>query len=130
MENSPANPLESLRSFIQAAEQGAAIPPVDERDLKALHELCVERARRYVGKDGVLSLELMVKVVSPEANLSAVWLRHTQLRGLYREGLLAEWQKGTVLNDAVFKLAATIPIVGTNLDREAFLQELRIATAA
>jgi len=130
MANAPVDRLQSFRSFIHAAEQGAAIPPVSDRDLKALHELCVERAKRYVGKDGVLSLDLMATVCSPEANLSAVWLRHTQLRALYREGLLAEWQQGTVLNDAVFQLAATIPIVGTHLDREAFLDQLRAATAA
>ena len=44
--------LESFRVFIKAAEEGAAIPPVAGQDLKCLHELCVERAKRYCGKDG------------------------------------------------------------------------------
>jgi hypothetical protein len=48
--------LESFRVFITAAEEGAAIPPVAEHDLKCLHELSVERAKRYCGKDGVVSM--------------------------------------------------------------------------
>lgn len=121
--------LESFRVFITAAEEGAAIPPVAERDLKCLHELCVERAKRYCGKDGVVSLDSMARSCSPDANLPAVWLRHAQLRSLYRQGLLAEWQQGTDLDDAVFRLAATIPINGIHLDQEAFVRHLRAGTA-
>lgn len=121
--------LQSFRVFIKAAEDGAAIPPVEESDLKALHELCVERAKRYCGKNGVISIDLMVHACSPGANLPAVWLRHSQLRALYRQGLLAEWQHGTTLDDAVFQLAATIPMSGTQLDEEAFLRLLRSVTA-
>lgn len=120
--------LQSFREFIKAAERGAQIPSVDEQDLKNLHELCVERAKRYCGKDGVISLEMTARVCSPNANLPAVWLRHTQLRTIYREGLLAEWQHGTNLNDAVFHLAATIPMLGTRLDHQTFIANLR-ATA-
>ena len=117
--------LKSFRAFIQAAEEGAAIPPVDEHDLKALHELCVDRAKRYCGKDGVISIELTARACSPAANLPAVWLRHTQLRSLYRQGLLAEWQHGTILDDAVFRVASAISMNGTYLDSVAFLERLR-----
>ena len=48
----------SFRAFIKAAEEGATIPAVDEHDLKALHDLCVERAKRFCGKEGVISIEL------------------------------------------------------------------------
>ena len=130
MSEAPSELLLSFRSFIQRAEQGAAIPSVSERDLKALHELAIERARRYCGKDGAISLEIMGRICSADANVPAVWLRHTQLRSLYREGLLAEWQRGTELNDAVFRLAASIPMSGTRLDRETFLAQLRAATPA
>src|SRR5208283_5436853 len=90
--------LKSFRAFIKAAEEGAAIPPVAEHDLRCLHELCVERAKRYCGKDGVVSIDSMLRACSPDANLPAVWLRHTQLRSLFREGLLAEWRHGTDLD--------------------------------
>jgi len=122
--------IQSFRDFIQAAEQGASIPPVSEQDLKALHELCVERAKRYCGKDGVISIETTARACSPEANLPAVWLRHTQLRSLYRQGLLSEWQHGTTLDDAVFHLASSIPMTGTRLDAEDFIRRLRALTVA
>jgi hypothetical protein len=122
--------LESFKVYIKAAEQGAAIPPVAENDLRCLHQLCVERARRYCGKDGVVSLESMARACSPDANLPAVWLRHTQLRELYRRGLLTEWQHGNTLDDSVFRLAATIPMNGIRMDPEAFVRQLRDSTAA
>jgi hypothetical protein len=125
MSDQHAELLKSFRAFIQAAEGGAPIPPVDEHDLKALHELCVERAKRYCGKDGVISIEMTARACGPAANLPAVWLRHTQLRSLYRQGLLAKWQHGTILDDAVFRLASAIPMNGTHLDSDAFLERLR-----
>jgi hypothetical protein len=125
MADEQAELLESFRGFIKAAEEGAAIPPVAVHDLKCLHELCIERAKRYVGKDGAVSIDSIARVCDRGANLPAVWLRHSQLRLLYREGLLAEWQHGTILDDAVFQLAATIPITGARLDQEAFLRQLR-----
>ena len=130
MSDEEANLIQSFRAFIKAAEQGATIPSVRDHDLKALHELCIERAKRYCGKDGVISIELTARACSPGANLPAVWLRHTQLRSLFREGRLTEWQHGTVLDDSVFHLAATIPMIGTRLDHDAFIQSLRAATAA
>lgn len=125
MSDDQAELLKSFRAFIQAAEEGAPIPPVDEHDLKALHELCAERAKRYCGKDGVISIDMTARACSPTANLPAVWLRHTQLRSLYRQGLLAEWQHGTALDDAVFQVASAIPMNGTHLDSVAFLERLR-----
>ena len=125
MSDTPVDLLQSFRAFLKEAEEGASIPPVDDHDLKRLHELCVERAKRYVGKDGVISVEVTARTCSIGANVPAVWLRHTQLRTLYRHGLLAEWQHGTELPDAVFRLAASIPMKGVQLDHEAFLRELR-----
>ena len=125
MSDQQAELLKSFREFIKSAEAGAVIPPVDEHDLKALHELCVERARRYCGKDGVISIEMTARVCSPTANLPAVWLRHTQLRALYRQGLLAEWQHGTELDGIVFHVASSIPMKGTHLDDRAFVEQLR-----
>jgi hypothetical protein len=125
MSDPQAELLTSFRTFLKSAEEGAPIPLVDEHDLKALHELCIERAKRYCGKDGVISIEQTARVCTPGANLPAVWLRHTQLRSLYRQGQLSEWQQGTNLDDAVFDLAAKIPMTGTQLNHEEFLNHLR-----
>lgn len=122
--------LKSFRVFIKAAEEGAVIPPVDEHDLKALHELCVDRAKRYCGKDGVISIEMTARVCTPGANLPAVWLRHTELRSLYRQGVLSEWQHGTALDDAVFRVSCSIPMNGTHLDAAEFVRRLRGSTPA
>jgi len=122
--------IHSFQAFIRAAEQGATIPTVDENDLKALHELAVDRAKRYCGKDGVISIELTARACGPHANVPAVWLRHTQLRSIFREGRLAEWQRGTMLDQAVFRVAATLPMKGTKLDHDLFIQNLRNAISA
>jgi hypothetical protein len=125
MSSSPVDVLGSFRAFIEAAEKGATIPSVNDHDLKSLHELCIERAKRYCGKDGVISIEMTARACSAGANLPAAWLRHTQLRTLYREGQLTEWQHGTALDDVVFHVAATIPMTGTRLDHAAFMKTLR-----
>jgi hypothetical protein len=44
---------------------------------------------------------------------------------LIRQGLLAEWQHGTNLDDAVYRVAATIPMNGIDLDPETFIRVLR-----
>ena len=71
MSTEQADLIQSFRTFIKAAEEGASIPPVDEHDLKSLHELCIERAKRYCGKDGVISIEMTARACSPGANLPA-----------------------------------------------------------
>lgn len=129
MPNDQTDLIHSFRAFIQAAEQGASIPAVDEQDLRALHELAVDRAKRYCGKDGVISIELTARACGPHANVPAVWLRHTQLRSIFRAGRLSEWQRGTMLDLAVFRVAATIPMSGTKLDHDVFIQNLRAATS-
>jgi hypothetical protein len=115
---------EAFRAFIKAAEEGAAIPPVAEEDFKCFHEMYVDIANRHCGKDGFVSLDLMARACSSGANLPAVWLRHSQLRAMVRRGLLAEWQHGPVLDDAVYRLAATMPMNGIHLDQEAFVRRL------
>src|SRR3974390_389465 len=122
--------VESFQTFIKKAERGATIPPVNPHELKCLHQLCVEKAKRYCGKDGILSLDSMARACSHKANLPAVWLRHTQLRGFHRQGLLSPWQHGTALDDAVFEVAATAPMKGIQLDPESFLREVRQRTCS
>ncbi|MGC2196869.1 MAG: hypothetical protein WA628_19500, partial [Terriglobales bacterium] len=77
--------LESFRAFINAAEEGAAIPPVAEDDLRRLFKISADMTSRRVGKDGVVGVELMARICSPGANLPAVWVRYTRLRLLTRQ---------------------------------------------
>ena len=117
--------LNSFRDFIEKAEAGATVPPVSKDDLRSLHEVCVQMTKRYSGKDGVITLEVMARTCDPGANLAAVWLRHSRLRMLIRKGLLADWQHGTELNDVVYRVAATIPMRGVDFDAQVFIQRLR-----
>jgi len=122
--------LTFFRYFIARAEAGAEIPPVAESDLKILHHVCVDMAKRYSGKDGVLSLDVLARACSRDANLPAVWLRHKELRLMARHGLLAARQHGTALDDAVFHVAATVYMRGVGFDREEFVKRLRGAVVA
>jgi hypothetical protein len=118
--------LEFFRAFIKSAEDGATIPPVSEGDLKRLHGLSVDMTKRYSGKDGTLSVDLMARACDPDANVPAVWLRHVELKSLLRQGVLAEWQHDARLDDAVYRVAAKIPMRGLHFDQEAFINQLRI----
>jgi hypothetical protein len=122
--------LEHFRVFIRAAEEGAVIPSVAEDDLRRLHQASADMAKRRVGKDVMVSVDLMARICSPDADLPAVWLRYTQLKLLIRQGVLTEWQDSADMDDAVYQVAATIPMNGVQLDREAFVQRLRYKAAA
>ena len=122
--------LEFFRAFIEAAEAGATIPPVTEDDLKLLHEVSADMARRRVGKDGMVSVDLMARVCSPGANLPAVWLRYTQLSLLIRQGILAECQQRAGWEDDMYRMAAVIPMNGFQLNQKAFVQYLHCEAAA
>jgi|SRR5271165_4189421 len=122
--------LESFRAFIKAAEEGATIPPVAKDDLRVLHEISVDMAKRHLGKDGVASVNVMARACSTGANLPAVWFRYTRLRALVKQGVLAEWQHNTGFDDVVFEVAATIPMNGLQLDQGSFVQRLRCPAAS
>ena len=122
--------LESFRVFIQAAEEGALIPPVSEDDLRRLHEVAADMAKGRVGKDVMVGVDLMARICSPGANLPAVWLRYTQLRQLIRQGLLAAWQYSENWDADVYRVAAIVPMSGFELNQEEFLRRLEHKVAA
>jgi len=128
MADTQLNRLESFRVFIKAAEEGAAIPSVAKDDLRVLHEISVDMAKRHLGKNGIASVNSIARVCSPGANLPAVWFRYTRLRLLAKKGVLAEWQHNKDFDDAVYQVAATIPMNGLQVDEEAFVQRLRCET--
>jgi len=130
MANEQIDRLKSFRAFIKEAEEGMPIPPVAKDDLRHLHEISVDMAKRYLGKNGVIAVEVMARACSPGTDLPAVWFRYTRLRSLAKEGILAEWQHNTDFDDAVYQVAATIPMNGYQLDRELFVQRLRNQTTA
>ena len=69
--------------------------------------------KRFCGKDGVIGVEWTGRACSP-CGKSARCLRDTELRSLYRQGLLAQWQQGMTLDDRPFRVASDIRMTGTN----------------
>jgi len=122
--------LRSFRAFVQATEEGAPVPPVSQEHRKHLHRIQLYLAKWHPGSDGAVSMDLMASVCGSEADLPAVWFRHTRLRVLLSQGVLAEWQNGADLDDVVFQVAATIPMNGLQLDQEAFVGHLQYKAAA
>jgi len=125
MRDAQLDRLKSFRAFVEEAEAGGTVPPVSKDDLKSLHDVCVQMRKRYSGKDGVITLDLMARTCNAGANLAAVWLRHSRLRLLIRQGLLADWQHGTELDDVVYRVAANFPMHGVDFDPKMFIQRLR-----
>lgn len=87
------------------------IPPVDPEDIKRMWEF--ERRRNKIGTDGWKWLQDMKAALSPGADLPAVSSRCGMVQTVahYNRGqLLAPWQHGDELDDAVFRVAAAIPM--------------------
>ena len=112
---------------------GKPIPPVEPGDLRAVREF-IDRVRAEMPETNVtkqpssigISAKLLAEVCSPGANVMAVYARSILLDVLVGQGLLAPWQHGARLDDAVFNVAATLPIPKLDLfDSDAFLQRLR-----
>jgi hypothetical protein len=72
----------------------------------------------------------MASVCGSEADLPALWYRHTQLNLLVRLGALAKWQHSADLDEIVYQVAATIPMSGLQFDNEAFIKQLHLTVAA
>ena len=121
--------LDSFRIFLQAIEEGSPVPPVNADDLKRLHEMSEYVSKQAPDSEGALSIDTMAQVCSPDANVPAVWFRHTRLRSLIRRGILSEWQHGANLDNVAYHLAATIPMNGLQLDENDFIERLRYEAA-
>jgi hypothetical protein len=121
---------ERFMAFFLGADQGAPIPPVDPLDLKHVHEFCEQKNSQHrdasIEGNSAIDAGLMARVCSPGADISAVWLRNTLLSLMVRQSVLTDLQRGTELDDAVYRVAATIPMNGIKLDPKALIQRLRL----
>lgn len=120
---------EQFGAFMQGVEDGAPIPPVDPIDLMHLQRLYeqLEEHRRAAGKErrGAIGIGLIARACTPGADVGAVWVRSTLLGVMLQQGVLADWQRGAGLDDAVYRVAATMPLNGFQLDPNAFVRRLR-----
>jgi hypothetical protein len=59
------------------------------------------------------------------ANAGPLQRRNAFLSLLLNQCVLAEWQRGSELDEVAFRVAATIPLKGAQFDSEAFVARLR-----
>lgn len=120
---------EQFLSFMHGVEEGAPIPPVDPIDLRHFQELYeqVDGYCRGAGMEGRSAIDgrLLAGACTPRADVGAVSVRSTLLGVMLKQGILAHWQRGTGLGDAVYRVAATMPLNGAQLDPIAFVPRLR-----
>jgi hypothetical protein len=89
--------------------EGEPIPPVDPDDIKRMWEY--ESTHSRVGANGCQWLQGMQAALSPGADFSDVSSRHGMVYALAVCGqLLAPWDHGGELHEAVFRIAATFPL--------------------
>jgi hypothetical protein len=122
-----------MSEFLEAWVAGGQTPPVKPADVKALFEFMQKAVADLKPGDtesteqptiGICA-EVLAQACSPEANVTAVWLRSAIIGALLQTGLLSPWQSEGHLDDAVFEVAASFPFAGLErFNAEEFIQKL------
>jgi hypothetical protein len=86
------------------------VPSVDAADLKSVWAMQNELQAKVPGKQIGIGAEFYRRACGEGADIRSVFTRVSQLRVLQMLGMLLPWTHGLVVNDAVFKVAATFPM--------------------
>src|SRR5579859_1095077 len=121
-QNAPSE-SEQLHNFMTSVNEGRPVSEVDPVELRRFHKRLVEEAP-YLKPITAISMGVMAPGMSP-TEAGPLWLRNVFLGFLANQGVLAEWQRESEFDDAVFRVAATIPLNGLELDAEDFVARLR-----
>ena len=127
-ESNAQSQAEQFHQFMTSVNEGQPVPIVDPTELKGFHERMLEVARDL--KPGTAIGMSAMAPGMPPSEAGPLWLRYTFLGFLANQGLLAEWQHGSELDEVAFRVAATIPLNGLELDAEAFVTRLRAESGA
>jgi len=119
---------EKFMGFFVGVQRDQPIPEVEPSDLRRFHENISEHSGEAsngvaIGL-GTMGLGISVGDADP------LWVRNWLLGIVLTQGLLADWQRGTELDDSVYRVAATIPVNGVQFDPEAFVTRLRAEKGA
>lgn len=129
--------MSELESSFGGLRDGDRVPVVDPPDLRRVWEFyrfVVAAYPRPAGSvEGAHSAEptlgfhadLIAEQCNPGANAGAVLFRTGMIGLLLKHRLLAPWQHGTRIDDAVFQVGATFPFVIGQTELAAFVQRLR-----
>src|SRR4030088_842438 len=115
----------SLDSFWgSATPSGGSGPSVEPPDLRSVWTMQNGVQALRPGEQITISAELYKQACGPEADVRAVYERVSHLWMLREVGVLATWLHDGVPDDAVFHVAATIPMsrmqVGTAYKKQPF----------
>ena len=89
---------------------GGSVPPVEPADLRSVWTMQSEMQALCPGEGIAISADVYKRACGPEANVRAVFERAAKLWMLQGVGVLAPWLQDGVPDDAVFDVAATIPM--------------------
>jgi hypothetical protein len=102
------NPVDN---FWGGANQGSgSVPPVDTADLRSMWTMQREIQALHPGQQIAISADAYKQACGPEADVRAVFVRVSHLWLLQEVGVLADWLHEGVPDDAVFHVAARIPM--------------------
>jgi hypothetical protein len=103
--------FENFDLFGDGAEGATGpVPSVDAADLKSVWAMQNELQASVPGKQIEIGGEFYKRACREGADVRSVFTRVSQLHVLKMLGMLAPWIDGEVVDDAVFKVAATIPM--------------------
>jgi hypothetical protein len=95
------------------------VPAVDAADLKRVWTTQDEVHALYPGSRGMIAIGFCANACSLGADVRAVFLRVSMLRMLQMlsesGGLISPWLHEGKPDDAVFKVVATVPMIGLQL---------------
>ena len=102
------NPLDNF--WGTENQDSGSVPPVDPADLRSVWTMQSEIQALHPGQQIAIPADAYQRACGPEADVRAVYERVSYLWMLREVGVLATWVHDGVLDDAVFQVAATIPM--------------------
>lgn len=96
---------------------GEVVPSVNASEVRSVWELFEKNRSRFPVQQFAVGLGAIQRVCSPDADVSAVVYRFAMLQvfDLLRVDALALWRGEGMYRDAIFKVAATIPLKGSGM---------------
>jgi hypothetical protein len=91
-------------------QDSGSVPPVEPADLRSVWTMQTGVQALRPGEQIMISAESCKQACGPEADVRAVYERVSHLWMLREVGVLATWVHDGVPDDAVFHVAATIPM--------------------
>ncbi|HTM39569.1 MAG TPA: hypothetical protein VL177_01585 [Terriglobales bacterium] len=100
-----------LQDLMDHLNAGKLVPAVDPGDLKVLWHFFEDHdlldGKKALGA-GAWNAFGMADKLSHDADLDILQVRVALLAGLRQEGIVKPWQRGTELEDRIFRVAATL----------------------